>query len=70
MDRHHRVFFRISLYALAPLPLLASLATGTPGAAFAAGITAATAVVGLAATATPDHNQPAEQPTNNDNPIQ
>ena len=63
MDRHHRVFFRISLYALAPLLLLASLATSTPGAAFAAGITAATAVIGLAATQSPDHDQQAEQAT-------
>lgn len=63
MDRHHRVFFRISLYALAPLLLLASLATSSPGAAFAAGIAAATAVIGLAATQSPDHDQQPGQAT-------
>jgi hypothetical protein len=63
------VFFRISLYGLAPLMLLAGLAFDSPGTIFAAGVTTATAVIGLAATQTPHPNRQAEQPTNNDDPI-
>ena len=64
MDRHHRVLFRISLYGLAPLMLLAGLAFDSPGTIFAAGVTTATAVIGLAATQTPHPNRQPQQPAN------
>jgi hypothetical protein len=61
VDRHHRVLFQLGLYVLAPLLLAAGLVTGTPGAAFAAGIAGTTAALALAATGIPDQNRQPDQ---------